>query len=714
MPETRKSKARRISSCLKETGTALIPFATALLIALSSVCFAAEPVIIDETLRIKDICTNIEYLLDETNSLTIEDFRKSTDRNAFTWKKLNSHDLRLGFVRAAVWVRFTARNTSPRDIEWLLQQDHFSMTRLALYVLEDRNLVRSVETGNMFRFDDRPFDDPTFVFPITLRAGSVNEYYMRFINKFPMSINLRAASLASFYRERDKMLPLLWILYGFFIVMIVYNFILFFSMSIRDRSYFYYTLFMITFLAYMMHYNGHAAQYLWGNFPLWTSNMGYFFISLMAATVIQFVRHFISFWELNKRIDITIKITVIVNAAISVLSLFLNRYVWFGVLLVAIVILSLTYGFMVLIYSAIIKNSRQAKIYLLSSVLLFIAAMVFALRALDIIPGTFLSSNGLLMGGAFQVIILSFGLADKFNIMRRDIRKAEIKYRHIIESSTEIIFLLDRSLNIVSINNAVEKHLGHPAKYFIGKNFLDLIQDTWSERTQITRQLVEEQIAEFFEKKTGVQFRTTFQPLFKIEPEDFIVKFEYIETDDVGYKVLGKASPVTDDMLLRFLVVEHFIYTMDNYLNNADLMSLRLTRNLVRYFPNHEIPLIRVAIREILVNAIEHGNLGISFDEKTTALEKGNYFEIIHERQKESTLNDRKLIIDYTLDEKKVVYRISDEGLGFDHREIMALDPASENEKLLTHGRGLFMARNTFDSIEFNDRGNTVILTKYF
>ena len=689
-----------------------VPLAALFLFALNGICFALIPVDIDESLKIKNLGRNIEYLLDESKTLTIQDVSAPDTGTARRWHPSAADDLRLSYIKAAVWVRVSVRNISNREIEWLLQQDHFSMTNLAFYVFENGAQVSSVETGVMFRYDDRPFDDPTFVFPVTLKPHSVNEYYLRFTSKYPVSINLRAASLASFYKARDRILPFLWILYGFFIVMIGYNIILF--LSIRENSYLYYTLFIATFLAYMMHYNGHAGQYLWGNFPLWANNMGYIFLSLMAATVVQFVRHFISLWSINKQLDRIAKIIIVANVVIGVLSLFLNEYIWFGVLLITTVILSLSQGFLALIYIAIVKNSRQAKIYLLSSALLFVAAMVFSLRALDIIPDTFLSSHGVLIGGAFQVIILSIGLADKINFMRNDIHKAELKYRHIIESSAEIIFLLDRKLNIVSINNAVEKHLGNQVDTYIGENFLSLIKDTWSERTQITRQLVEEQISDLFEKKSSVQFRTTFQPSDKSEPEDFVVKFEYIEADDLGYKILGKASPITDDMLLKFLVVEHFVYSMDNYLNNADLMSLRLTRNLVRYLPPHEIPLVRVAIREMMVNAIEHGNLGISFDEKTKALEKGDYFNIIHQRQRDSLRGDKKLTIDYTLDNKKVVYRISDEGEGFNHAEILGLDPVIENEKLLTHGRGLFMARATFDSIEFNEKGNTVTLKKFF
>ena len=463
-----------------------------------------------------------------------------------------------------------------------------------------------------------------------------------------------------------------------------------------------------------MHYNGHMEQYLWGNFPLWSGNVGYFFISLIVASVYQFARHFFSLWELSKSFDRQFEYIAIVNVAVAVLSLFLNQFVLFGYLLIAVALLSLTYGFSYVVYISIVKKSRQARIFVLSTAFLFISAMIFALKAMALIPETFISAYSILVGGAFQVIILSIGLADKINIMKTAVKKANVRYRHLVESSADVIFLLDKDLRVLSMNNAVEKHLGYKVHELIGKNFLDLIQDAWSERTAVTRQLVEEQIADLGKTKTSVQFTTTLKTRHGSEPEDFTVKLEYSRTDEAGYDFLGKAFPVSDDSMLKFLIVEHYVYSIDNYLNNADMMSMRLTRNLARYLPQSEIPMIRIAIREILVNAIEHGNLGISFDEKTRALENNAFIDLVHRLQKDPRLIDRKVTIDYSFDDEKVVYRISDEGGGFNHSEILNIDPMKENEKMLEHGRGLVMARNEFDSIRFNEKGNVITAVKYF
>jgi two-component system, sensor histidine kinase LadS len=434
----------------------------------------------------------------------------------------------------------------------------------------------------------------------------------------------------------------------------------------------------------------------------------------MAATVAQFGRHFISLWELSRKTDIAFIIISIINVFMGILSLFLNIFVTFGILLIAITILSLTAAFLTIAYMAFVRKSRQALIFLLSSVPIFISAMIFAMKALAVIPASFFTAHGILLGGAFQIVVLSAGLADKINMMKKNIMRAEVKYRHIVESSADIIFSLNKDLTVLSVNNAVKKHLGYRPEEFVNRNFLDFIQDTWSERTIITRQLVEEEIASLYEKKSSIQFKTTFKPRYGSEPEDFSVKLEYTEQDQAGYTILGKAAPVSDDALLPFLLVEHFVYSMDNYLNNADHMSQRLTRNLTVHMSPSDLSMIRVSIREIIINAIEHGNLGISFEEKTGALESDNYFELLHARQKDPVLNSRKVTIDYSLDEGGVRYMITDEGDGFDYRRILDAAPEDFNGKFLAHGRGLIMAQSAFNTIQFNERGNRITLVKSF
>ncbi|MCE9500326.1 MAG: ATP-binding protein [Leptospira sp.] len=119
-------------------------------------------------------------------------------------------------------------------------------------------------------------------------------------------------------------------------------------------------------------------------------------------------------------------------------------------------------------------------------------------------------------------------------------------------------------------------------------------------------------------------------------------------------------------------------------------------------------------MRKAKVCSRKFGNLGITFEEKTLAQEEGNYIEFLQERQKSAACRDKKVVIDYSLNSERVAFRITDEGNGFDHRRMMTKTPAEINALNLGHGRGIFMAKSIFDRIQYNSKGNQVVLLKYF
>ena len=145
---------------------------------------------------------------------------------------------------------------------------------------------------------------------------------------------------------------------------------------------------------------------------------------------------------------------------------------------------------------------------------------------------------------------------------------------------------------------------------------------------------------------------------------------------------------------------------------HAEILSQKLTERLNRYFPSTVVNTIRICFREILINAIEHGNLGISFDEKTRAIEQGDYMQFLLARQKEPRFADRRVLVDYLINGRMLLFRVTDEGNGFDHGSFLERAKNDPFLSMLEHGRGIIMTKNVFDSVVFNDEGNQVILTK--
>ena len=116
---------------------------------------------------------------------------------------------------------------------------------------------------------------------------------------------------------------------------------------------------------------------------------------------------------------------------------------------------------------------------------------------------------------------------------------------------------------------------------------------------------------------------------------------------------------------------------------------------------------IVMGLTELMINAIEHGNLGITYAEKSLLNAEGTWVDEVEKRQQQQ--QHKKVCIDYHRDEKEIVITIVDEGIGFDWQHYMDFDP---NRVMDNHGRGIAVANKlSFSSVEYQGNGNTVRAT---
>ncbi len=143
----------------------------------------------------------------------------------------------------------------------------------------------------------------------------------------------------------------------------------------------------------------------------------------------------------------------------------------------------------------------------------------------------------------------------------------------------------------------------------------------------------------------------------------------------------------------------------------------KLSEKLSALLPNldtRSAGTLRLGLKEILINAIEHGSLEISFDEKTDESIKSDYLEFLMRRQKLPQYASRTVTVDYHIGPNKATFRISDQGKGFDHRSIITNALGSDKTLDLSHGRGIKMSLRIFDRIRYNTKGNRVTVLKKF
>ncbi|MGD9849784.1 MAG: response regulator [Nitrospirales bacterium] len=115
---------------------------------------------------------------------------------------------------------------------------------------------------------------------------------------------------------------------------------------------------------------------------------------------------------------------------------------------------------------------------------------------------------------------------------------------------------------------------------------------------------------------------------------------------------------------------------------------------------------VAFGLNELLCNAVEHGNLGIGFDEKTR-LQAANIWEDEIERRLVLPDNLSKTVaVQVERGPEILAVTITDQGAGFNWQNYEVLHPERGGE---SHGRGIAMAKAlSFQQMEYLGRGNRV------
>ena len=118
---------------------------------------------------------------------------------------------------------------------------------------------------------------------------------------------------------------------------------------------------------------------------------------------------------------------------------------------------------------------------------------------------------------------------------------------------------------------------------------------------------------------------------------------------------------------------------------------------------------IKTAFGELIINGIEHGNCGISFEEKSKLLMEGyKILYLIEEKiEKDPTISKKRVSVNLGIKKDFTTISIQDEGKGFDWRKLNTFSEKA-NKTMLAHGRGILMSAKSLGKLNYNDKGNKV------
>ena len=116
-----------------------------------------------------------------------------------------------------------------------------------------------------------------------------------------------------------------------------------------------------------------------------------------------------------------------------------------------------------------------------------------------------------------------------------------------------------------------------------------------------------------------------------------------------------------------------------------------------------------MGLTELLVNAVEHGNLGITYSEKKALRQNDGWEDEVERRQALPEYAGRVAKVIVERKDSELIFTIEDQGGGFDWRRYLEFDPERAFDP---NGRGIALARQIgFSGLEYRGHGNVAVAT---
>jgi two-component system, sensor histidine kinase LadS len=357
------------------------------------------------------------WFFDNTGNLSFDEIKDS----AFT--AYNKTTFSASQKNGAAWARLELINNSGIDQEYLLQTNKWGY--FEAFIATANKQTEHLISGSLLSLQNRSQPSNTNAVKFLISKDEKKMIFLKFKAEYSIylhnDIGLQLVK-QTFFEKTDRQ-RLLWqgLFFGIILVMALYN--LFILFAVKDISYFYYVLSIVSIGLYFAFYYGFGIEYLWPHSPLWDTFCFAIINPFTGLTRILFTRTYLHTPDHLPRINKILNALAFACVATLVTGLvcyFLKidllkpMVTIIGMLGALVLIMMLVAG----IVSYYIDKYDPAKYFIAANILLVIGAIAFIFRETGLIGDNFFTRYLVQYGVLIQAVVLSLGLGSRLNKMR--------------------------------------------------------------------------------------------------------------------------------------------------------------------------------------------------------------------------------------------------------------------------------------------------------
>lgn len=360
----------------------------------------------------------IKYYVDSSSEFSFSDVLQQD----IEWvQHSDSTSSSFGFTDSTVWLQFSVRNNASTLERLWFHLDYTLLDYLYVYEYDPRSEENKTpklikQMGELAPISEREVDYRQSITELEFAAGQERFFLLKANTsgslKLPMNLWNKEVFLS--YSERNTFLN--GAVFGVLLILGLFAFIA--GLFLKERSMFFYSLFLLSIGSFLFAYMGYSNHYILYNYR-WLNDY-VVPISILSAVgwASTFTYSYLEFGDKKKNplhLSYIVKALVVLSLLFGIICLFVSystsiRIAAFYVGFVILLALLLT----IYLINREKESSGYEQFYALSWFPVFIGGICLCLNMWNIIPSTFLVDYALLIGLSVQFVILMYGAAYRY------------------------------------------------------------------------------------------------------------------------------------------------------------------------------------------------------------------------------------------------------------------------------------------------------------
>ncbi len=401
----------------------------------------------------------IDYLYHEQH-LSLEEILRA-DKHA--WQATTIDKTSFGFDQHHYWFRIKLTNLYSSRAPWFLRIDYPLLDHLDIYLLNEDRLIQEFNSGDTQPFHQRPINNPSFVFPLSIKNAAPHTLYIHVQTNSSVQLPLSLQPESSYWQSIAIENAASAAFYAVLLSMIFYNAVIF--LIVRERSYLYYVLYLSSFTLFMASIHGWAYRFFWPDSPQIHQLSVVFMIGITICTAALFTSNFLNLRKENPALNRIVKILVIISIASAAASLLLPYSTMIRIN-AALAIIAAMIAIFATLQEWLRSRSREVMMFIIAWSTLLVGFLLYSGQKFGVLPINAFTEHAIEIGAVLEALLLALGLADRINSERKarietqdrllDIQiKANQELDNKVRERTEELEIMNDQLQVASVTDSL-------------------------------------------------------------------------------------------------------------------------------------------------------------------------------------------------------------------------------------------------------------------